>query len=420
MAELHRLLARQLRRLQLDQSCPPSPEAWAGVLDVIGQHYAHVDADRQLMARAMRISSDEMSALSRALEQQRAALEGVVGLVGEVLGSLNAVVDCRADGVGDVRGAVVVREAKRSLEYQLNQLLGTPANRTESTPRIITDLLHLTDQVHEMLLQSAAQAGLQHEVEVASAVQSLLLPQDDTFCGETVTLAGFMRPAGLCSGDWWSVARLDPSHVLAVIGDITGHGIASALITGVAKAACDMACMRADLGSPGEVLAIMNQCIHRAARGNLFMTCATAIFDAEASTVSLSSAGHPAPILIRTRAGTRTVESLLTPGDPLGWSQESRYATRVVNVEPGDVLVWYTDGLVECANLQGRPLGIRRFLKWMGDAPIEHSPALRDFVVDNVSRYCAGHALEDDMTLLVARIAGRPDHAAAEQALVRR
>jgi sigma-B regulation protein RsbU (phosphoserine phosphatase) len=162
--------------------------------------------------------------------------------------------------------------------------------------------------------------------------------------------------------------------------------------------------MRGDLRSPGELLALMNECIHRAARGALFMTCAAAIFDTASSRVSLSSAGHPPPALIRMRDGTRHVDMLVAPADPLGWSRDTRYANRVVDVAPGDVLVWYTDGMIDSEDARQRPVGVRRFLHWLSGAPLGDARGIRDFLVEHVSKHCAGAALRDDMTLLVAEI----------------
>ncbi len=72
-------------------------------------------------------------------------------------------------------------------------------------------------------------------------VQQMLVPAKDVIVRPFVRLAGHFHPASECGGDWWTAHDLPDQKVLTVIGDVTGHGIASAIITGAAKAACDLA-----------------------------------------------------------------------------------------------------------------------------------------------------------------------------------
>jgi serine phosphatase RsbU (regulator of sigma subunit) len=95
----------------------------------------------------------------------------------------------------------------------------------------------------------------------------MLVPSEDVIDRGGIRLAGYFEPAAECGGDWWTVHDMPEDRVLIVIGDVTGHGISSAMITGVAKAACDVARLFTNGRiTTGALLEMMNCCIHEAAK----------------------------------------------------------------------------------------------------------------------------------------------------------
>ena len=101
---------------------------------------------------------------------------------------------------------------------------------------------------------------MEQELEVAKAIQETLVPSDAPVHKHTLTFAGFYEPAAQTGGDWWTWAELTGGKILVVIGDVTGHGIPSAMITAAAKAACDVARhVHNDDVTVTRLLEIMNQ-----------------------------------------------------------------------------------------------------------------------------------------------------------------
>src|SRR5207248_6435076 len=123
-------------------------------------------------------------------------------------------------------------------------------------------------------------ATLEKELEVARTIQETLVPPSDLVTRPFVNLAGYFLPASQCGGDWWTVHDMPDGRVLVVIGDVTGHGVPSAMITAAAKAACDV--VRTLDGvhlTPGRLLQVINRAIFEAARRKFVMTCFASIID---------------------------------------------------------------------------------------------------------------------------------------------
>src|SRR6185436_19032262 len=115
---------------------------------------------------------------------------------------------------------------------------------------------------------------LEKELEVARAIQETLVPSGELFDRQVLRLCGHFQPATQCGGDWWTVHDLPDGRILVTIGDVTGHGVPSAMITAAAKAACDV--VRALDGAhltPGRLLSVINRAIFEAARRKFVMTC---------------------------------------------------------------------------------------------------------------------------------------------------
>ncbi len=144
-------------------------------------------------------------------------------------------------------------------------------------------------------------------------------------------------------GDWYDVMRLPHDRTYLAVGDVVGHGL---------QAVEDMAQLRsagramAHQGlSPAQLLGELNGFTRDASKGK-FATMAVAVFDPDSATLTYGSAGHPPPLL--RRAATGEVIRLSEAGGPvLGPLDDVSYIEGCLRIEPGDILVLYTDGLVE-------------------------------------------------------------------------
>src|SRR5205814_3293064 len=128
----------------------------------------------------------------------------------------------------------------------------------------------------------------------------------------TLTFAGFYQPAAQTGGDWWTWSELVGGKILLVIGDVTGHGVPSAMITAAAKAACDVARhVHGDDVTVSRLLEIMNQAIFEAGQRRFTMTCFAAIVDPKARSITYANAAHNFPYLFRAGDGKGEFGSLM-------------------------------------------------------------------------------------------------------------
>jgi serine phosphatase RsbU (regulator of sigma subunit) len=274
---------------------------------------------------------------------------------------------------------------------------------SEEIQKLADSFNDMAVQLQGLLAQAADRAKLDKELEVAHAIQHAMVPSAAIIDAPGLQLAGHFEPASQCGGDWWSAHRLDDSHVLVIIGDVTGHGVPAALLTAAAKAACDVT---RDTASgpimPARLLGAMNRAIWAAAGGALVMTCFAAVYDASSRTMRFANAGHEFPYLLRGGGGKLT--ALVARGVPLGSEEVATFDERVSEMSSGDVVVWYTDGIVECESPTAERFGDRRLRQAIEAAGTAAPEAVREHIVSTAHRFYGNEPHRDDVTLVVGRI----------------
>lgn len=263
----------------------------------------------------------------------------------------------------------------------------------------------MADQISVLLTQAADKATLEKELEVARTIQETLVPTHEPVDKDSFKFAGYFQPASTCGGDWWTWHDLKDGKVLVVIGDVTGHGVPSAMITAAAKAACDVARRVADDDvDPARLLEIMNSAIYQSAKRKFVMTCFASVVDTRKRTITYANAGHNFPYLYRATDGGGEFGSLMIRGNRLGDLADSLYETKTTDLQPGDLLVWYTDGIVECESSTGEEYGEKRFRASVRRAAALDAAEIRDAVVTDAATFFGDTVRKDDITLVLGKI----------------
>jgi len=263
----------------------------------------------------------------------------------------------------------------------------------------------MADQIAILIEQTAEKAKIEQELEVAKMIQETLVPRPEPVRKGTLTFAGFYQPAAQTGGDWWTWAELGGGRVLVAIGDVTGHGVPSAMITAAAKAACDVArYVHGDAMTVATLLETMNHAIFESAQRKFVMTCFASIVDTQRRTITYANAGHNFPYLFRQAEGKGEFGSLMIRGNRLGDDPQSRYESKTTELAVGDVLVWYTDGIVECEGANGEEYGEKRFRASVRKAAVLDAGDMRDAIIADASAYFASTPRKDDITMVVGRI----------------
>ncbi len=186
------------------------------------------------------------------------------------------------------------------------------------------------------------------DLEVARIVQENLFPKDEISVGE-YRLFGRSFPATELGGDYLDLRILPEDRVLIVIGDVSGHGVPAALVMALAKGAADVQCEKN--ADPSEILGAMNRALVGSVRRKRLMSCFLAVLDTRRHELCFCNAGHCDPILIRADG---TVEFIVNRSHMLGIRAQAVYATTTLAVNPGDRIVFYSDGLVETRTENGQ------------------------------------------------------------------
>jgi len=318
----------------------------------------------------------------------------------EMLSTLFEKSDARAlvpiGSADELIGLVVLAASPKALRGRTLRFVERAAERLAEA------LLHA-----RMAKRAAERASLAREVELAATVQGELLPGKGPHVHGEITVIGSWQPATRCAGDFWGVYPLGPGRVLVAIGDVTGHGVASAMVTAAAVGAVDVCVRRGgrelDLR---ELTAALDTAVRRVGGGELAMTCFAAIVDAEANEVRFVSCGHTSPYLCRKADKGIELQALVGRGNPLGVGVPA--APKLVQraILPGDLLVWYTDGVIEAQDPAGTPFGDRRLQQMLRrlDRQRLTPHVVHDVVQAGVAAHRAGHPLADDETVVIAQL----------------
>jgi serine phosphatase RsbU (regulator of sigma subunit) len=192
---------------------------------------------------------------------------------------------------------------------------------------------------------------------------------------------------------------LRDNRCLLVMGDVTGHGLPSALLTAVAKASYDVARAALRPLTLDGLLKLMNIGIIESARRQLFMTACALSIDETTLELRYANAGHVAPLLLNSRG----IQALTLPGGALGMSPQLDVEQASVQLAVGDTIVLYTDGITEARNADGDEFGEKRLRSLLQSLATTSPAAICDEVIAAVTQF-AGGVVEDDQSIVAARI----------------
>jgi serine phosphatase RsbU (regulator of sigma subunit) len=260
----------------------------------------------------------------------------------------------------------------------------------------------MAEQVLLLMRETMKKATMEKELELASAIQSTLVPDSALVQLNGISVAGYFKPATQCGGDWWNYYTMPDGRLLILIGDVTGHGVASAMITAAAKgAATTMMAMSGGQVDLRSLLVALNAAIHDTARGRFVMTCFATIFDPVKHTLQFANAGHNFPYLYEAKSGE--LVSLVLRGNRLGDIVGTDFEIKEIPVTSKDTMIWYTDGIVECEDIRGEEFGERRFRALLRKNGSMMADELRDEVIAKAQQFYGAVPQKDDITLIVGK-----------------
>jgi sigma-B regulation protein RsbU (phosphoserine phosphatase) len=250
------------------------------------------------------------------------------------------------------------------------------------------------------IAQEAAQRErLNRELEIAREVQERLFPQKLPQV-EGLDCAGGCRPALGVGGDYYDFLELPRGRIGVVIGDVSGKGIAAALLMASLQASVRGQTLH-ESETLAAIIARVNTLIYEASASSRYATLFYAQIDPAALTLDYVNAGHNPPMLFR-KSGT--IERLEAGGTVVGLLPRFPYQSGSVKLDHGDLLVCFTDGISEAENTAQEEYGEQRLIEVVRSGSGRSAAELMPHIVDDVDAFVAGAPQHDDMTLVVVGV----------------
>ena len=255
----------------------------------------------------------------------------------------------------------------------------------------------LRDQMERSRELREKRRGEQQEQQEAAQIQRALLP-GQIAAPDGVTLVAHTQSARTVGGDYYDVIRIGQRRFAISIADVMGKGLGAALLGSNLQAAVRMlATYGAD---PRELCERVNEMISANTVLEKFITFFYCVVDLEQKRLRYTNAGHNWPILARSNGDC---ERLRTEDIVLGTLREWNYHQQEMELRSGDRLVLFTDGITECANLEGSEFGEEQLLRLVSQNVQLGAEELKELILTSTHEHSGG-ALADDATLIVASL----------------
>ena len=361
------------------------------------------DDDGKLSCSAGRDASggrlDDVTTYSRTVIERVAAVGTPLVLTGsedgEVIGSESV---AQHDLRSIMAAPLHFRDQLLGVVYLDNRLArGVFAKKQVGVLLAIANHIAISFETARNARREAERRAMEKDLELTSAVQSLLMPQQDSAVIGGVRLAGHYHPASHCGGDWWWYEALDDGSVLLLLGDVTGHGAAPAMVTAAIAGAYHAIRGRPDVHAS---LVHIHDTIHTLAGRLYSATMAAVRIDASSGTVELVSAGAP-PVLIL-RAGGK-LDSLAAAGTPLGGATPE-LGRASASITAGDRVLVCSDGAFELRTPTRRELGHRRVGRMLAATRELDCVSATAQLASALDDARGGLPYDDDVTFMVADV----------------
>jgi sigma-B regulation protein RsbU (phosphoserine phosphatase) len=267
------------------------------------------------------------------------------------------------------------------------------------TKRLIADY---TANVCLDHLSEEEASGLERELRLAQVVQKALLPSEAPEL-PGVQVAAFTRPAQIIGGDYFDFLAYEPGDVGWAVGDVAGHGVSASLHMAGLQALC-RAIIPTSLGPAQAAQRIQRLFVHNS-RYITFVSLFLAAYTPSSRTLTYVNAGHNPPLWLQSDAGRAPVARWLQPtGAAIGLVEEGHFGEERLSLHQGDLLVMYTDGVVEATNVDGIPFGSDRLVEAAADLRLTSPGEVVQAITQALEGFIGGRDLADDVTLVVARV----------------
>ncbi|MEM9555489.1 MAG: SpoIIE family protein phosphatase [Acidobacteriota bacterium] len=297
----------------------------------------------------------------------------------------------RIDAEGATRGLLVVSDKERRTG------VGPFASDDRRTLALFASQAAIALENARLHRYALETERLEREMELASEIQRQLLP--DSMPSMTgYEILGWNRSARHVGGDYFGFHRLDDGRWSLVVGDVSGKGVPAALLVSTLHSALSVLLELSDVGA--QLVERLNRHVCDSSSANKFITMILAVLEPSTGRLTYLNAGHNPGLVLRQAGG---IDHLPAGGMPIGLMPTARYEGSALELEAGDLLCLYSDGITECAARDDEEYGLERLealLTRLRDEPLD---AILTRIDEAMLTFADGQQQGDDQTVVLVR-----------------
>jgi sigma-B regulation protein RsbU (phosphoserine phosphatase) len=239
---------------------------------------------------------------------------------------------------------------------------------------------------------------LEEELSIARRIQKTFLPAKQPQM-PGFDISGINIPSEKVGGDYYDFIPIIENQVGIAIGDVSGKGIPAALIMASFRAS-----LIAEIRNNYAIRSIMfkvNNLLFESTEADVYVTALYGVLDTKNKIFTFTNAGHNAPIF---RHADGRMEYLLEGGVALGTFENSKYEERPLGFIPGDIIVFYTDGVTEAKNEKEEEFGTKRLKQVINDSSHLGAPEIQNHIYQAVKDFAGNLPQADDLTMIVIKV----------------
>lgn len=294
-------------------------------------------------------------------------------------------------------GLMLAQMLTRSFVQPLQQLSDAAAAIEKRQYQFRTNNISKNEFGEIATIFNDVMVGLE-ELEVAKVVQESLFPET-SLTNEKVKIYGRSITMAELGGDYYDFFAIDEAFCGVLMGDVAGHGVGAALIMAMAKSG--ILSSSESLKEPKQLLEKLHQLIYssKTAKQKKIMTFQYLSLNSLTGAAKYANAGACSPILV-TGMGSEARELSLA-GAALGAFKKAKFSEIELHFKPGDCMVFYTDGIIEARNPQGKEMGYEGFLRLVKNSWHLEPQIMYDTIYSAYLDHIGGQDAEDDLTMVI-------------------
>jgi sigma-B regulation protein RsbU (phosphoserine phosphatase) len=289
----------------------------------------------------------------------------------------------RANVIADIRLGTMVA----FIAGMVSQFYAVMKNRLESQNVVLQEAVQTrTSQLEQQ----------EKELETAREIQARLIPTRIPQL-PNLEIVGSYQPARVVGGDYFDVIQFSETRVAVCVADVVGKGIAAALL--MANVQAVVKAFAAENVAPSEICAQLNRVLCSNLAPGKFVTFFYCVIDTIARTLTYSNAGHCPPLLPRSTGNT---EVLGDGGIVLGIFPDSKYWEVTVQLDPGNKVLLFTDGITEATNTRDEEYGEARLRQRLDGDSSSNTATMQRKLMQEVTDFCQGNFADDATLVLIS------------------